>query len=224
MGVTGTFHAVFITFAPVNCKWHNAMNDTKDQISEKTAQETKGAALPPIPDIDKTEDTPLKRGIRYGIGITMTVLALIGIVILFNFISGVLMDDHDVVDMPDVNLEKYVVNDPPADTRRSHVRMKPGSHPEAGYIADQSVLIREREEDTKFREQNGQTAEQQKPAANNGPAKTQTPAKQESKPAAETAKPAAEQPAPAKPAPEPKPAPAPKPTPAPQQQSPVSIE
>lgn len=102
------------------------------------------------------EEKPYRRVLRYAIGTVLALFALIGVVTLISFVRNVLMDEQNTVDMQDIQLEQYVVNDPPVDTRRSHVRMKPGSHPEAGYIADESVLIREREEDARFREQNGQ--------------------------------------------------------------------
>ncbi|MBQ7635052.1 MAG: hypothetical protein IJS89_05715 [Bacteroidaceae bacterium] len=167
----------------------------------------KSPSLPPIPggnDVGNTpppvphhtpavpapkhleEEKPYRRVLRYTIGTVLALFALIGVVTLISFVRNVLMDEQNTVDMQDIQLEQYVVNDPPADTRRSHVRMKPGSHPEAGYIADESVLIREREEDARFREQNGQPATDQ----SQKPKPTDKPREQEPRQTEHTAQPA----------------------------------
>ncbi|MBR4553589.1 MAG: hypothetical protein IKO20_07745 [Bacteroidaceae bacterium] len=154
----------------------------------------KNSSLPPLPEVPAAEEksvtTPpplpaeaskvseehiMSRPLRYTIGVAMLIAAIVAAVMLYTFVHDVLMDDHEVVSTQDVQLDQYVINDPPVDTRRSHVRMKPGSHPEAGYIADESVLIREREEDARFREQNGtpvpQASTQPKPEQRSQPAK-----------------------------------------------------
>lgn len=157
------------------------------------------AAPPPIPHTydTETEEKPYRRALRYGVGIVLALFALIGVVTLYSFVHDVLMDDHEGLETQNVNLEQYVINEPPVDIRRSHVRMKPGSHPEAGYIADESVLIREREEDTRFREQNGTPVEtqpsKQKPVEQSKP--TEKPRNEEPKPTAPSVEPAQTQPA-----------------------------
>lgn len=142
------------------------MDDNKKPLPplpEEAAGEKQENNLPPLPQESRQgeEEKPYKRVMRYTVGIAMVIFVLIGVVMLWTFISDVLMDERDEVATQHVELQQYVVNDPPADLRRSHVRMKPGSHPEAGYIADESVLIREKVEDAKFREQNGLPAEGQ---------------------------------------------------------------
>ena len=136
------------------------MNDTNKPLPPLPSldEANQGAAVPPpLPKglTPAKDEHIMSRPLRYTVSIVLLVAALIGTMLLITFVRDVLMDEHEGVTMQHIELEEYVINDPPLDTRRSHVRMKPGSHPEAGYIADESVLIREREEDARFREQNG---------------------------------------------------------------------
>ena len=195
------------------------MNDQKrplpplPQVDDLVEEKDSMRVPPPIPPAATAEEEkPYRRALRYGVGIVLALFALVGVVTLYSFVHDVLMDDHEGLETQNVSLEQYVINEPPADTRRSHVRMKPGSHPEAGYIADESVLIREREEDARFREQNGQPVTAQpsptKPAEKPKPA--DKPRTEEPVAPAPAAQPAPSQPAtPATPA---------------RSESPVSIE
>ncbi len=153
------------------------MNDQKNTLPppvDTAKSETSANPMstpPPIPQKRVAEESSFRRVLRYTVSIVLLVAALIGIVTLYTFVHDVLMDEQNTVETGDIHLQQYVINQPPVDTRRSHVRMKPGSHPEAGYIADESVLIREREEDARFREQNGQhtTEGTQKPSQTDKP-------------------------------------------------------
>lgn len=130
--------------------------DTDSDIAHSSEQTP--VVPPPVPkkaDSAHKDESPLRRLLRYVVAIGLIVAATVAALILYNFVHDVLMDEQNSVETQDITLDEYVINDPPEDTRRSHVRMKPGAHPEAGYRADESVLIRERAEDEKFREQSG---------------------------------------------------------------------
>lgn len=173
------FSRISIIFASTNAIISIAMDNQNKplpplpQVDDVTENQDFSQISPAVPaHSNAVEEKPYHRVLRYGMGIVLMVFALVGVVTLYIFVHDVLMDDREGVETQDVQLEQYVINEPPADSRRSHVRMKPGSHPEAGYIADESVLIREREEDARFREQNGQPVDVQpktRPADNPKP-------------------------------------------------------